>query len=151
MKPMIPTGPRRTAGFTLIELLIAVAVAGVLSAAAVPSFEGHLQRARRADVLASMMQIQSAQERFRGNNPSYGSLADIGVAAVSLARHYRLQTTASGPQGYDAVAVATGLQARDAACRHMKLQSVGANLVYASGPDPTVANEATLNRRCWML
>lgn len=151
MKPMISKRSCRVAGFTLVELMIAVAVAGVLSAAAVPSFEGHLQRARRADVLASMMQIQSAQERFRGNNASYGSLAEIGVAAASLARHYQLQTAASGPQGYDAVAVATGLQARDAACRHMKLQSVGANLVYASGPDPSVANVATVNRRCWML
>ena len=142
---------RRARGFTLIELTIAVAVAGVLSATAVPGFEGHLQKARRSDVLASMMQIQSAQERFRGNSTGYGSLAEIGVPAVSLARHYRLDTTATGTDGYAAVAVATGLQARDATCRHMTLRAVGANLVYASGPDPAVANDASVNRRCWML
>ena len=131
--------------------MIAVAVAGVLSATAVPSFEGHIQKARRSDVLASMMQIQSAQERFRGNAAGYGTLAEIGVPAVSLARHYRLDTAASGADGYDAVAVATGLQARDAACRHMKLQVVRGNLVYTSGPDAAVANGASVNRRCWML
>ena len=138
-------------GFTLIELMIAVSVTGILSSIALPTFEGQLQRARRSDVLVSIMQIQAAQERFRSYSASYGSLAEIGVPSVSSARHYLLQTSAAEAGGYDVLATATGTQARDIACRYMKLSALGANLVYASGPDASTANLAAANRKCWSL
>lgn len=141
----------RQAGFTLIEMLIGVAVAGALSSVALPSFEGQLQKARRADALVSMMQIQAAQERFRSNSTSYGTLAQIGVPGTSAARHYTLQTSGASADGYEAVATATGTQARDSACLHMKLSLTGMNPVYASGPDPSVSNSAAANRKCWSL
>ena len=138
-------------GFTLIELMVGVALVGVLSSLALPTFEGPLQRARRADVLVSMMQIQAAQERFRGNATSYGSLAEIGIAGTSPGGHYTLRADAASADGYDVDATATGAQARDTACRHMKLSAVGMNLVYASGSDASVANPAAANRKCWNL
>ena len=142
---------RSSRGFTLIELMIAVSVAGILSSIALPSFESQLLRSRRADVLVSMMQIQAAQERFRSNATNYGSLAEIGVPSVSPARYYNLQASAVGADSYDALATATGLQARDTACRYMKLSMAGSNLVYASGPDTSTANPADVNRSCWSL
>ena len=138
-------------GFTLIELMIAVAVAGVLSSVALPSFESQLQKSRRSDVLVATMQVQAAQERFRSSATGYGSLAEIGVHAVSAAGHYGLQISAITAQGYDLLATATGAQARDTACRHMKLTSIDMNLAYASGPDATVANPSVANRKCWNL
>ena len=154
-RPAASARPRRAArgcvGFTLIELMIGVAIVGVLSSLALPSFEGPLQRARRADVLVSMVQIQAAQERYRGNANLYGSLAEIGVAATSSAGHYLLRASAAGADGYDVHATATGAQARDTACRHMKLSAVGMNLVYASGADSSAANPAPINRKCWNL
>ncbi|MDE2092485.1 MAG: prepilin-type N-terminal cleavage/methylation domain-containing protein [Burkholderiales bacterium] len=144
-------GTRACGGFTLIELMIGVAIVGVLSSLALPSFEGPLQRARRTDVLVSMMLIQAAQERFRGNANTYGSLAEIGVTATSSAGHYLLRVSASGADGYDVHATATGAQARDTACRHMKLSAVGLNLVYASGADSSATNPAPINRKCWNL
>jgi len=145
-----PCRPRQR-GFTLIELMIGVAVTGVLSSVALPSFEGQLQKARRADVLVATMTVQAAQERFRSNTAAYGSLAEIGVAATSGARHYALRITANDADGFELLATASGLQARDVACRHMKLTSSGMNLVYASGGDATVANPAAANRKCWAL
>ncbi|MGK2898289.1 MAG: type IV pilin protein [Burkholderiaceae bacterium] len=138
-------------GFTLIELMVTVSIAGVLSSVALPSFEGQLQKARRTDVLLATVQAQAAQERYRSNATSYGSLAEIGVPARSAAGHYTLQVTAHGADGYELLATATGPQARDAACRHMKLTATGLNLVHASGPDAAVANPADVNRRCWAL
>ena len=138
-------------GFTLIELMVTVSIAGVLSSVALPSFEGQLQKARRTDVLLATVQAQAAQERYRSNATSYGSLAEIGVPAHSAAGHYTLQVTAHSADGYELLATATGVQARDAACRHMKLTAVGLNLVHASGPDAAVANPADANRRCWAL
>jgi hypothetical protein len=47
------------------------------------------------------------------------------------------------------LATATGTQARATACRNMAVRLLGANLVYASGPDATVGNPAALNAKCW--
>ena len=143
--------PKTQRGFTLIELMIGVSVAGILSSIALPSFEGQLQRARRADVLVSMMSIQMAQERFRSNSTRYGTLVDIGVPNLSPSKHYTLQANAVGTDGYDALATASGLQARDATCRYMKLSAAGGYLSYASGPDDTVTNPADVTRKCWNL
>ena len=144
--------PRRAApGFTLIEMLVAVAIAGVLSTVALPSFEGQLQKGRRADVLVSMMLVQAAQERHRSNGASYGSLAAVGIGTRSSAGHYTLALPAVGDDGYEVLAVATGTQARDTACSHMKLTVAGADLVYASGSTAAAANPAQANRACWNL
>ena len=142
---------RRVRGFTLIELMLVVAVAGVLSGVAYPSFVGQMQKVRRADALVAMLQVQASQERWRANNVSYGSLAQIGVAAVSLAGHYTLQETSSDETGYAVQAVANGPQAQDAQCRILTLRADGANVTYASGPDVAVANAVALNRQCWSL
>ena len=138
-------------GFTLIEMLAVVTMTGALASVALPTFEGQLQRARRADVLVSMMQVQAAQERWRSNGARYGSLADIGTPARSAAGHYRLQLVSADEEGYDVLATASGAQARDAGCRNMAVRVSGANLAYASGPDARVANPADLNAKCWNL
>ena len=138
-------------GFTLIELMIAVSVVGILSSVAYPSFEAPIQRTRRVDALVSMMEIQAAQERLRSRATRYGSLAEIGAADVSPSRHYTLQMTAFSAEGYEVLATATGAQARDTGCRHMKLAASGFNVVYTSGADVLVANADTANRKCWSL
>ena len=142
---------RACGGFTLIEMLAVVTLTGALTSVALPSFEGQLQRARRADVLVSMMQVQAAQERWRSNGARYGSLTDIGTPARSAAGHYQLQLVSADEDGYDVLATASGAQARDAGCRNMAVRVSGANLAYASGPDARVANPADLNAKCWNL
>ena len=142
---------RGCGGFTLIEMLAVVTMISALTGVALPTFEGQLQRARRADVLVSMMQVQAAQERWRSNGARYGSLADIGTPARSAAGHYRLQLVSADEEGYDVLATASGAQARDAGCRNMAVRVSGANLAYASGPDARVANPADLNAKCWNL
>jgi type IV pilus assembly protein PilE len=165
VQPIIPTScaPRQAhrqslakshraiRGFTLIELMLAVSIAGILSGVAYPSFMGQVQKVRRADALISMLQVQSAQERWRSNNLSYGALNEIGVAAVSTAGHYTLQVAAHSEIGYEIVATAIGAQANDLTCRTLRLRVTGANLVQASGPVASTDNPATLNRQCWNL
>ena len=138
-------------GFTLIELMIVVAIAGVLTSIAMPSFEAPLHKARRSDVLVATMQVQAAQERLRSNVARYGSLAELGMTPVTANGHYRLALDEATPDGYVLLATATGAQARDAACRHMKLTSNQLNLAHASGPDASVTNADDANRKCWNL
>ena len=147
-----PASRRRSlAGFTLIEMLVVLSMTGLLTSVALPTFEGQLQRARRSDVLVTMMQVQAAQERWRSNGARYGSLADIGTPGVSPAGHYSLQALSADEDGYVVLATATGTQARDANCRNLSLRMMGANPTYASGPDATVANPESVNRKCWSL
>jgi type IV pilus assembly protein PilE len=138
-------------GFTLIELMLVVAVAGVLSGVAYPSFMGQLQKIRRADAMVSLLQVQAAQERWRSNNLAYGTLAEIGVAATSAAGHYTLQLAAASASGYEIVAAAAGSQAHDTACRHLRLRVEGGNVVQASGADAATNNGAQQNRQCWIV
>jgi type IV pilus assembly protein PilE len=156
--PAAPTVPKKApkarsgaAGFTLIEMMIAVSVAGVLSSVAYPSFVGQVQKVRRTDAVVAMMQVQWAQERWRSNNSAYGSLAEIGTNAISPAGYYTLQVSGSSASGYEVLATAVGTQARDTNCAQMKLSMLGANTVYASGPDAGVGNAAAANRQCWSL
>ena len=138
-------------GFTLIELMLVMAVAGVLSGVAYPSFMGQLQKIRRSDALVSLIQVQAAQERWRSNNPSYGSLAEIVVAPTSGSGHYALQLTAHSENGYEVLATAQGVQSNDTQCRTMRLRIEGGNLVQSSGPDVVTDNASVANRQCWSL
>jgi type IV pilus assembly protein PilE len=149
--PATATPRRASRGFTLIELMMAVSVVGVLSSVAYPSVADQVLRVRRSDAIVAVMQVQLAQERWRANSMVYGSLAQIGVPARSLAGHYALTVSNPTVDGYEVLATATGAQARDSACAHLKLGMQGANPVYSSGPDASAANPADINRRCWSL
>ena len=142
---------RASAGFTLIEMMIVVSITGVLSSIAYPSFTGQVQKVRRTDAVVAAMQVQWAQERWRANNPAYGSLAQIGISAASPAGHYTLQVIGPDASRYEVLATATGAQSRDTNCAFLKLSMLGANTVYASGPDANTGNATAANRQCWSL
>ena len=49
-------------GFTLIELMIVVAIIGIISAIAYPSYQGYVERGIRADTMTEMQNIASTIE-----------------------------------------------------------------------------------------
>jgi type IV pilus assembly protein PilE len=63
-----PTGRR---GFTLIELMIAVAVVGILSAIAYPSYQDYVKKARRADAQTALLELVQFMERLYTANGTY--------------------------------------------------------------------------------
>lgn len=142
---------RRQAGFTLVELMIATSVSGVLASIAYPSYSGAMHKLRRTEALVSMIQLQQAEERWRANNGRYGSLDEVGVASAIAGGSYRLSVDTASAHGYEATAVATGAQARDAACRYMVLVLDGGDVAYRSGATDAADNPAPVNRKCWNL
>ena len=50
-------------GFTLIEVMIVVAIVGILSAIAIPSYSEYIRRGHRADARAGLLQAQQWLER----------------------------------------------------------------------------------------
>ena len=63
MHPMKHQRPTLQQGFTLIEVMIVVAVVGILSAIAYPSYAEYIRRGHRADARAGLLQAQQWLER----------------------------------------------------------------------------------------
>ena len=135
--------PRRDSarGFTLIELMIVVAIAAILGAVALPSFLEQVRKSRRADAITSLNKIAQAQERWRANNATYGTLTNVSVANPTSG-YYTLAVSGTSGTGYTAVATAAGSQANDAKCTSLTLTMSNGELTYTSAGSATAA-------QCW--
>lgn len=69
-------------GFSLIELMIVVLLIGTIAAIAIPSYREQVERGRRADGMAFLMDMASRQERFYTQYSSYTSVI-VGVTNCS--------------------------------------------------------------------
>lgn len=63
----------RNRGFTLIEMMIVVVIVAILAAIAYPAYTNAITKARRSDGVDALLNIQALQEKYRANNPSYGT------------------------------------------------------------------------------
>ncbi len=156
MRPMYTPAfrTRRAAlrGFTLIELMIAVAIAAVLAAMALPSFNSAIHKSRRVDAMVALSAVQQAQERWRTNHSSYSTtLTELGVTSPS-----RYEIVISGPDspatlsiGYVATATAIvgSYQANDGNCVIMAVRLVGGNVANGAGLSSV---DWTDPDRCWV-
>jgi type IV pilus assembly protein PilE len=80
-------------GFSLVELLVAIAIVAILASIALPRYDEVVNRARRADAKAFLMQLSSDQEAFYAQNFSYAnSITAAGqldyADALSPESHY---------------------------------------------------------------
>jgi type IV pilus assembly protein PilE len=73
-------------GFTLVELMIVVAIIGILTIIAYPSYLNHLSTSRRADAKGALLGLANAMERHFTENNSYRKAAqndtDTGSPAI---------------------------------------------------------------------
>ncbi len=142
--------PRHANGFTLIELMITVAIVGILGAIAYPSFVEYIRKSRRAEGIAALSQIQQAQERWRGQSPTYAANAvlstawpgGLGITTPTASGDYALAISGETATGYTATATATGRQAADGTCTALSVQLNNGTATYSATP---TANA----NRCW--
>jgi type IV pilus assembly protein PilE len=123
-------------GFTFTETLFSLALIGLLSGIALPAYQVQWQQSRRQDAQNSLLQLQFAQARWRGQNAQYTNQAsDLGWAGdLSLLGHYQLRLSEATEEGFVATATAVGNQSRDTRCAAMALRLTGGNkLVRTSG------------------
>lgn len=121
---------RHATGFTLIELLITLVIVGILAAIALPAYQSYVQKSRRTDATVAMRAIQFAEEKYRANNSSYGTLAQLGMSSSTDSGYYTLALSNVSGTGYTitATAVSGTSQASDSGCTALVLQQSGATL-----------------------
>lgn len=123
-------------GFTLIELMITVAVIAILAAIALPSYQGHIRKSRRAEAQAHLMALAGRQQQFLVDTRAYAAtLNDIGIAApANVAAAYTLTLTvpAGSPPSFTLTAAPNGDQAREP-CGTLGIDNTGAKTAATSG------------------
>jgi len=73
-------------GFSLLELMIVVAIVGILSAIAIPSYTDYVTRANRTDAMETISEIMNQQQRFVLRNRRYATdLTQIGYGSSVVA------------------------------------------------------------------
>ncbi len=83
-KPKTITPSRRTRGFSLVELMIVVVIVGILSAVAIPSFQGYLMKSRTTEATEFLGVIRLSEESFRSEFGTYQATFDPNGHDITL-------------------------------------------------------------------
>ncbi|WIT10597.1 type IV pilin protein [Paucibacter sediminis] len=122
---------RRHAGFTLIELMITVVVVGVLAAVAIPSYQSFVRRGHRSDAVDTAARVMQAQERWRSENSSYATLAQLNISSPTVGGYYSFALSSVDATGYTLTFTGLGSQASDSGCATLALTVTAGAANYA--------------------
>lgn len=154
---------KHTAGFSLIEIMVVVAILGIISVIAVPSYTEYVRKGKRADAKVELLKISQLQESYFAENLSYaqnfsstranGGL-DLGTTVESEQGEYVITMTAadSGNGGcngtpadscasYVLTATPQGGQSNDH-CKEFTITNTGAKDVPSAATGYDV-------KKCW--
>ena len=133
-------------GFTLIELMVVVAIIAILAAVAIPNYNDHVRKSRRADAKVAVAQTAQRLERcYVDNNTFVYDAADAPSCPQNFTTgdgYYTISVNAS-PTAYSITALPTskGGQDADSQCNQLTLAS--------NGTKTSKDKSGTFNDYCW--
>ncbi len=130
-------------GFTLIELLIVLAIIATLVTISYPSYNQYLEKSRRTDAQAALMNLANHMEHYYSENNSYESA--VVPIELSPGEYYKLSIITQDDISYSLQATPQNAQANDLLCQSLTLNYLGEKGI-TSGPmgEP----KGTINQ-CW--
>ena len=125
-------------GFTLIEVMITVAIVAILAAIAYPSYVEHINRTRRAEAQATLMELaQWMEQRYMlnmgYNRDNQGNTLDLAQANgllqtqiqnATISTYYDFEFTNIAGNAFTLNAAPRGTQAKDK-CGTLTFNSLG--------------------------
>lgn len=155
-------------GFTLIEVMITVAILGILSAIAIPSYSESVKKGKRSDAKVTLLRLAQMQESYFVQKLSYAKdLDQLGFTGkTSIESDEGLyditffsvtagctgdSATACTEYALQAVPVTGGSQANDTRCTGFQIDNFSRK--YAKGSGSTSYGTSTAQiaktRECW--
>jgi type IV pilus assembly protein PilE len=145
---MSGAGSRAQAGVTLMELMTVVAVVGILSMIAIPTYRAYTLRANRTDAKVALLSIVDALERCYTRNNSYVDNPPNAPCPAASSMPYLvtpqdyLITVNNAPpaphsgvnaQGFAVQAIPQGGQAEDTYCGNFTLDDANERGITGTG------------------
>lgn len=129
-------------GFHLIEILIVLAIVGILTLLAIPSYLTHITHQRRLEAEAILLRLAIAMEKYHIENNTYQdvTLANLQTKETIVENNYHLNIKITAEDTYELIARPQAQQAeRDKDCGDLMLRSNGERNI--SGTDDAIT--------CW--
>lgn len=119
-------------GFTLIEILLVIAIIGILSSIAYPSYNEHLVKVHRTYAITALMDLAGYMEEHHALNNTYKNAATKNDADYK--NYYHLDITKADNNTYLLRATPLGKQAvTDTLCGTLTLNQDGIRNITGSG------------------
>lgn len=129
-------------GFTIIEILIVVAIIGILSAIAFPSYNNYVMRSKISEAVGNLSDMRAKMEQYFLDNRTYANACEPGTVAPLPTGKY-FSYACSNLTGSTFKVTATGLAEMSAF-----VYSVDQNNVRATEGLPA---GWTTSATCWVL
>jgi len=94
---------KNQSGFTLVELMIVIAILGIITAIAIPSYNGYISGARLTEAQNNIAALKLAQEEFFLENNSYFTGANTGAVETASGGLWAAQAGDGGTVNFDYV------------------------------------------------
>ncbi|OHC26444.1 MAG: pilus assembly protein PilE [Pseudomonadales bacterium RIFCSPHIGHO2_02_FULL_60_43] len=119
----------KQSGFTLIEVMIVVAIIGIISAIAYPSYDEYAKRGNRTEGQALLSDASARQERYFAQNNAYitdgGDIAKLGLKNGNKSETNKYTLTVSKVDGDGGYTLTAEQGFNDAKCGNLTLDALG--------------------------